>query len=386
MDYGPAPESRAEAMDWIASHGGRFGHYIGGGWTKPGGTFDTRNPATGETLAEIAQGTSKDVDDAVAAARKAQKGWAALPGHKRARVLYALARIVQKQSRLFSVLESLDNGKPIREARDIDIPLVARHFYYFHAGMAELQGHRTRQPRAPWRLRQIIPWNFPSCALLEDRAGDRHGQHGRPEPGRYTSLTALLFADYLPRGGRAARGSSTSSPATGRRVRPFRRSRSIDKSRLHRVDRVGTAASAKRPPGLAKALTLELAGNSPYIVFDDATSTAPSRGWSTRSGSTQGQVCCRGARGLLVQEGIAETFHARLRDRMDKPPPRRPARQMHRLWAPRRPGQFAAADHSILSRASGGEGLTARADRYSGDGLVFIRPLSSPASPPSDRL
>ena len=145
MDYGPAPESRAEALDWIASRSGRFGHYIGGGWTKPGETFETRNPATGEILAEIAQGTADDVDAAVAAARKAQKGWAALPGHRRARVLYALARIVQKQSRLFSVLESLDNGKPIREARDIDIPLVARHFHY-HAGMAELQDTELAMP------------------------------------------------------------------------------------------------------------------------------------------------------------------------------------------------------------------------------------------------
>ncbi|NND19476.1 MAG: aldehyde dehydrogenase family protein, partial [Silicimonas sp.] len=136
MDYGPAPEDAAEALKWLDAHKRRFGHMIGGAWTKPAKTFDSRNPATGETLAKISQATAEDIDHAVAAARKAQPGWAK-DSKSRARVLYALARLVQKQSRLFAVLETLDNGKPIRESRDIDIPLVARHFYY-HAGMAQL--------------------------------------------------------------------------------------------------------------------------------------------------------------------------------------------------------------------------------------------------------
>ena len=139
MEYGPAPESAGEAHAWLEGHGRRFGHFVGGAFTKPGGKLESRNPATGDLLATLSLAGDKGLDAAVAAAREAQPGWAAMPGHKRARILYGLARIVQKQSRLFAVLESLDNGKPIRESRDIDIPLVARHFSY-HAGMAQLMG------------------------------------------------------------------------------------------------------------------------------------------------------------------------------------------------------------------------------------------------------
>ena len=137
MAYGPAPESAAEALAWIARHNGTFGHFIDGGFTKPGETFATANPATGKPLAQVTQGTAEDVTAAVKAARRAQPGWAKLPAHKRAQYLYALARLTQKHARLLAVLETLDNGKPIRESRDIDIPLVARHFSY-HAGLAQL--------------------------------------------------------------------------------------------------------------------------------------------------------------------------------------------------------------------------------------------------------
>jgi len=315
MDYGPAPESRAEAMDWIASHGGRFGHYIGGGWTKPGGTFDTRNPATGETLAEIAQGTSKDVDDAVAAARKAQKGWAALPGHKRARVLYALARIVQKQSRLFSVLESLDNGKPIREARDIDIPLVARHFYY-HAGMAELQDTELANREALGVCGQIIPWNFPLLMLSWKIApAIAMGNTVVLKPAEYTSLTALLFADICREAGvpPGVVNIVTGDGATGAAI--------VDHEDIDKIAFTGSTGVGRRireaTAGSGKALTLELGGKSPYIVFDDADLDSAVEGLVDAIWFNQGQVCCAGSR-LLVQEGIAETFHARLRERMDK--------------------------------------------------------------------
>ena len=137
MAYGPAPESNAEALAWIAKHQGRFGHWIDGAFTAAGETFETKNPATGKVLAEVTQGSSADLDAAVAAARRAQPKWARLSGHQRAKYLYALARLVQKHARLLAVLETMDNGKPIRESRDIDIPLVARHFYH-HAGWAEL--------------------------------------------------------------------------------------------------------------------------------------------------------------------------------------------------------------------------------------------------------
>ena len=315
MDYGPAPESRAEAMDWIASHGGRFGHYIGGGWTKAGETFETRNPATGETLAEIAQGTATDVDAAVAAARKAQKGWAALPGHKRARVLYALARILQKQSRLFSVLESLDNGKPIREARDIDIPLVARHFYY-HAGMAELQDTELPHREALGVCGQIIPWNFPLLMLSWKIApAIAMGNTVVLKPAEYTSLTALLFADICREAGvpPGVVNIVTGDGATGAAI--------VDHEGIDKIAFTGSTEVGRRiretTAGSGKALTLELGGKSPYIVFDDADLDSAIEGLVDAIWFNQGQVCCAGSR-LLVQEGIAEVFYTRLRARMDK--------------------------------------------------------------------
>ena len=145
MEYGEAHESAAEALAWIVDQGGQFGHFIDGAFTGPGEGFESRNPANGEVLASLTQGSAADVDTAVAAARRAQVKWEKLGGHGRARYLYALARLVQKHARLLAVLEVLDNGKPIREARDIDIPLVHRHFY-FHAGLAQLMD--SEMPRS----------------------------------------------------------------------------------------------------------------------------------------------------------------------------------------------------------------------------------------------
>src|SRR6056297_3472623 len=315
MDYGPAPESRAEAMEWIASHGGRFGHYIGGGWRKAGESFKTRNPATGETLAEIAQGTADDVDAAVAAARKAQKGWAALPGHKRARVLYALARILQKQSRLFSVLESLDNGKPLREARDIDIPLVARHFYY-HAGMAELQDTELANREPLGVCGQIIPWNFPLLMLSWKIApAIAMGNTVVLKPAEYTSLTALLFADICREAGvpPGVVNIVTGDGATGAAI--------VDHEGIDKIAFTGSTDVGRRirqaTAASGQPLTLALGGKSPYIVSDDADLDSAIEGLVGAIWFNQGQVCCAGSR-LLVQEGIAEVFYARLRSRMDK--------------------------------------------------------------------
>jgi aldehyde dehydrogenase (NAD+) len=164
MDYGTAPESAAEALRWLVDNGDRFGHFIDGKMTDAGITFDSKNPATGAVLAQVSQATQNDVDMAVAAARKAQSKWAKTGGKARAKYLYALARLVQKHARLFSVLETLDNGKPIREARDVDIPLVARHFYY-HAGMAQLMDEELPHREALGVCGQIIPWNFPLLML-----------------------------------------------------------------------------------------------------------------------------------------------------------------------------------------------------------------------------
>ena len=164
MDYGPAPEGDAEARAWLAGHRAVFGHFIGGTWTKPGTTFDVTDPSTNARLARVTQGTSKDVDAAVAAARKAFGPWTRLPAHARARHLYALARMVQKHSRLFAVLETLDNGKSIRETRDLDIPLVARHFYH-HAGWAQLRPAEFEGYGPVGVVGQVIPWNFPLLML-----------------------------------------------------------------------------------------------------------------------------------------------------------------------------------------------------------------------------
>src|SRR2546422_4451303 len=162
MAYGPAPESDKQALEWITRHGGEFGLYIGGGWTngRGGELFDVVTPATTVKLARVTQAGPADLDAAVAAARQAFPSWSALSGHARARHLYALARAVQKQARLLAVLESLDNGKSIRETRDLDIPLVARHFYH-HAGWAQLLESEFPGYGPVGVVGQIIPWNFP---------------------------------------------------------------------------------------------------------------------------------------------------------------------------------------------------------------------------------
>ena len=164
MDYGPAPESAVEALAWLVDQGDRFGHFIDGSFTTPADGFESRNPANGEVLATLSQATQVDVDSAVAAARTAQPKWEALGGPGRAKFLYAIARLLQKHSRLAAVLETLDNGKPIREARDIDIPLAQRHFYY-HAGMAQLMDSELPDAEALGVCGQIIPWNFPLLML-----------------------------------------------------------------------------------------------------------------------------------------------------------------------------------------------------------------------------
>ena len=158
MDYGPAPENADLVTAWLEGHKGGFDHFIDGAWCKPGSgqRFATQNPATGETLGQIAQGDDGDVDRAVSAARKAQAPWAKIGGPARARYLYALARLLQKHSRHLAVLETLDNGKTIRESRDLDLPLAVRHFYH-HAGWAQLMAQELPGYEAVGVAGQIIP-------------------------------------------------------------------------------------------------------------------------------------------------------------------------------------------------------------------------------------
>ncbi len=314
MSYGPAPESSAEAQAWITKHHARFGHWIDGAFTTPGDTFTTTNPATGKALATVTQGSTSDVDAAVTAARRAQPKWARLTGHQRAKHIYALARIVQKQSRLFAVLETLDNGKPIRESRDIDIPLVARHFYY-HAGLAQLLPSEMPDMAPLGVCGAVIPWNFPLLMLAWKVAPAlAAGNTIVLKPAEYTPLTALLFAELsreagLPKG---VLNVVTGDGATGAAV--------VDHPDINKIAFTGSTAVGRKirtaTAGTGKALTLELGGKSPYIVFDDADLDSAVEGLVDAIWFNQGEVCCAGSR-LLVQEGVAPRFYEKLKRRMD---------------------------------------------------------------------
>ena len=314
MVYGPAPESSAEALAWIASHSAGFGHWIGGKSAGAAQSFDTKNPATGKVLAQIAHGSSADVDAAVAAARRAQPKWARVSGHQRAKILYALARLVQKHARLFAVVETLDNGKPIRESRDIDIPLVVRHFYY-HAGLAQLLAAELPDQAPVGVCGAVIPWNFPLLMLAWKVAPAlAAGNTIVLKPAEFTPLSALLFAEISREAGLPAGVLNivTGDGETGAALVAHPDVNKIAFTGSTAVGRIIRQATA----GTGKALTLELGGKSPYIVFDDADIDSAVEGLVDAIWFNQGQVCCAGSR-LLVHEGIADVFHARLKRRMD---------------------------------------------------------------------
>ncbi|MEL7395928.1 MAG: aldehyde dehydrogenase family protein [Pseudomonadota bacterium] len=314
MDYGPAHEDASEALAWIVDRGGRFGHFINGAFSDPGDGFESRNPATGEVLASLSQATEWDVERAVAAARGAQAKWKRLGGPGRARYLYALARLLQKHARLFAVLEVLDNGKPIREARDIDIPLVQRHFYH-HAGLAQLMEVERPGEEPHGVCGQVIPWNFPLLMLAWKVAPAlAAGNSVVLKPAEWTSLTALLFADICRQAGlpKGVVNIVTGDGTVGERI--------VAHPGIDKVAFTGSTAVGRRirevTAGQGKVLTLELGGKSPYIVFDDADLDSAIEGLVDAIWFNQGQVCCAGSR-LLVQEGVAESFYAKLRARME---------------------------------------------------------------------
>lgn len=314
MDYGAAPESAGDALAWLVDQGDRFGHFIDGVFTQPGDGFESRNPATGEVLALLTQATQADVVAAAAAARRAQPKWARLGGAGRARFLYALARLLQKHARLFAVLETLDNGKPIRESRDIDVPLAARHFYY-HAGMAQLMDAELPGREALGVCGQVIPWNFPLLMLAWKVApAIAMGNTVVLKPAEYTSLTALLFADICRQAGlpKGVVNIVTGDGAVGEMIVKA----DVDKVAFTGSTDVGRKIRAATA-GSGKALTLELGGKSPYLVFEDADIDSAVEGLVDAIWFNQGQVCCAGSR-LIVQEGIAGRFYDKLRARMDK--------------------------------------------------------------------
>ncbi len=315
MEYGPAPESGATAAEWLDAHGRRFGHFIGGAWRDPqeGQWFASENPATGSKLAEVAQGSRGDVAAAVDAARSALPGWQALDGHGRARWLYALARQVQKHARLFAVLESLDNGKPIRESRDIDVPLVARHFYH-HAGWAQLRDSEFPGHEPVGVVGQIIPWNFPLLMLAWKVAPAlAAGNTVVLKPAEFTPLTALRFAEICREIGLPAGVVNvvTGDGRTGAALveSDVAKIAFTGSTEVGRIIRETTAGSGKK-------LSLELGGKSPFVVFEDADLDSVVEGVVDAIWFNQGQVCCAGSR-ILVQEGVSERLVDKLKARME---------------------------------------------------------------------
>lgn len=317
LPYGPAPEAAKPAEEWLAEHKAKFGIYINGKWRDPSSKewFDSINPANNKKLAKIAQASKKDVDDAVKAARTAFKTWSVTPGHVRARYLYAIARQIQKHSRLFAVLESMDNGKPIRETRDIDIPNVARHFYY-HAGWAQLMEEEMPDHQALGVVGQIIPWNFPLLMLSWKIApAIAMGNTVVLKPAEFTSLTALLFAEICASVGLPP-GVVNIITGDGRTGAAIVEHPGIDKIAFTGSTEVGRIIR-RATAGTDKKLSLELGGKSPLIVFDDADLDSAIEGVVDAIWFNQGQVCCAGSR-MLVQEGVADKVYKKLRARMEK--------------------------------------------------------------------
>jgi aldehyde dehydrogenase (NAD+) len=312
FDYAPALESRS-----IVTIESEYGHFINGEFVKGANHFPTINPSNEEVLSQIALGGAQDIDRAVASARVAfESTWSKMPGKERGKYLFRIARIMQERSREFAVLESLDNGKPIRESRDIDIPLACAHFFY-HAGWAdklEFAGVGS-SPRPLGVAGQIIPWNFPLLMLAWKIAPAlAAGNTVVLKPAETTSLTALLFAQVcqqaeLPAGvvnivtGDGRTGSALDHPG-------------IDKIAFTGSTQVGKAIARAIAPTKKKA-TLELGGKAANIVFDDAPVDECVEGIVNGIFFNQGHVCCAGSR-LIVQESIAEEIVSKLKVRMSK--------------------------------------------------------------------
>ncbi|MEP9399726.1 aldehyde dehydrogenase family protein [Mesorhizobium sp. KR2-14] len=315
MEYGPSPESNEHVVAWLGQHEAGFGHFIDGKFTDPAASesFEVTSPANGKVLARVARGTAEDVDRAVAAATRAFKSWSKLSGHERARHLYALARHIQKRDRFLAVLETMDNGKPIRESRDIDIPLVARHFYH-HAGWAELIESEFPGYQPVGVCGQVIPWNFPLLMLAWKIAPAlAAGNTVVLKPAEQTPLTALAFAEICREAGLpdGVVNIVTGEGDTGAALVGHPGVAKVAFTGSTEVGRIIRRATA----GSGKKLSLELGGKSPFIVFDDADLDSAVEGLVDAIWFNQGEVCCAGSR-LLVQEGIAEKFYAKLRARM----------------------------------------------------------------------
>ncbi len=315
MTYGPAPESADAATAWLDSHERQFELFINNRWTPAanGASITIANPARGETLAEVADASAADIDLAVQAARGAFGAWSTLCAHQRARHIYAIARNIQKHARLLAVVESLDNGKPIRESRDIDVPLVARHFYH-HAGWAQLMNSELQGYRPLGVVGQVIPWNFPLLMLAWKIApAIAMGNTVVIKPAPYTPLSSLLFAEIIAEAGLPAGVVNivTGGDQAGAAL--------VQHDDLDKVAFTGSTAVGREirrvTAGKGVKLTLELGGKSPFIVYDDADLDGAIEGLVDAIFFNQGEVCCAGSR-LLAQENIAEELISRLKARM----------------------------------------------------------------------
>ncbi|MFD7710775.1 aldehyde dehydrogenase family protein [Streptomyces sp. NPDC059786] len=321
FEYAPAPESRS-VVDIAAS----YGLFIDGEFTDAadGKVFKTVAPATEEVLAEVAQAGEADVDRAVQAARKAFEKWSALPGSERAKYLFRIARIIQERSRELAVLETLDNGKPIKETRDADLPLVAAHFFYYagwadkleHAGFGRrtTDGHSGASPRPLGVAGQVIPWNFPLLMLAWKIAPAlATGNTVVLKPAETTPLSALFFADICRQAG-LPKGVVNILPGYGDTGAALVAHPDVNKVAFTGSTAVGKEI-ARTVAGTRKKLTLELGGKGANIVFDDAPIDQAVEGIVTGIFFNQGQVCCAGSR-LLVQESVHDELLDSLKRRL----------------------------------------------------------------------
>lgn len=316
MEYGPSPEANGDVNLWLEQHGRSFGHYINGAFVKPEGrkAISVANPANGDKLADIICGNADDVDQAVKAAHTAFGKWSKLSGYERAKYLYAIARHIQKRERFLAVLETMDNGKPIRETRDIDIPLAARHFYH-HAGWAEMVEDEFKGFSPVGVCGQVIPWNFPLLMLAWKIAPAlAAGNTVVLKPADLTPLSAIAFAEICHEVGLPA-GVVNIVQGDGTTGAEICGHDGVEKVAFTGSTQVGRVIR-EQIAGSGKKLSLELGGKSPFIVFEDADLDAAVEGVVDAIWFNQGEVCCAGSR-LLVQEGIAERFYAKLRKRLE---------------------------------------------------------------------
>jgi aldehyde dehydrogenase (NAD+) len=309
--YASAPEARD-----IVHIEERYGHYVGGEWVEPAETYTTISPATEEPLAEVGQATTAEVEEAVAAARAAfEDGWSDVSPSERAKYLFRIARILQERSREFAVLESLNGGKPIKESRDVDLPLSAAHFFYY-AGWADKLEYAfpNRRPRPIGVAGQIIPWNFPLLMLAWKIAPAlAAGNTVVLKPAETTPLSALLFCDVL-RQAELPPGVVNIVTGDGRTGAAIVKADAIDKIAFTGSTEVGKAIQ-RELAGTGKKLTLELGGKAANIIFDDAALDQAVEGIINGIYFNQGHVCCAGSR-LLVQESIYEPVVSKLKRRL----------------------------------------------------------------------